>query len=182
MGSRLELLGVSQPSNSICSNFRVLSNTISSTTCQTCHRRMRPWHSSCWPGATAISHSRCRHGTKLMEACIYTGLVCCMYGTWHDYIQYDLYDLNLHMNCNSWLKENELGLELHVYTMDSFSVIRGIHIVFGDYLCPRVRPAVAKIDGMLPSLAPLLVECPGKREPLCEVAGRPRWCRWWVSG
>jgi len=25
------------------------------------------------------------------------------------------------------------------------------------------------IDGMLPSLAPLLVECPGKREPLCEV-------------
>ena len=28
-----------------------------------------------------------------------------------------------------------------------------------------------EIDGMLPSLAPLLVECAGKREPLCEVAG-----------
>lgn len=31
-----------------------------------------------------------------------------------------------------------------------------------------------EIDGMLPSLAPLLVECAGKREPLCEVAGMPK--------
>ena len=41
----------------------------------------------------------------------------------------------------------------------------------------------AEIDGMLPSLAPLLVECPGKREPLCEVAGRPgNGEKKWVEG
>ena len=31
-----------------------------------------------------------------------------------------------------------------------------------------------EIDGMLPSLRRLLVECAGKREPLCEVAGMPK--------
>ena len=33
------------------------------------------------------------------------------------------------------------------------------------------------IDGVLPSLAPLLVSFPGKREPLCEVAAWLRWAR-----
>ena len=44
-----------------------------------------------------------------------------------------------------------------------------LEVVFHHFLWEPTE-----IDGMLPSLAPLLVECAGKREPLCEVAGMPK--------
>jgi hypothetical protein len=68
------------------------------------HRRMRRWHSSCWPGCLTIVKRQ-----NQWMIC-FVGLYVFVLGSYvirYDYIQiYTVYyDVCSHMNCDSWFKQ-----------------------------------------------------------------------------